>query len=148
MPSTPHALVAGARRAKRCSEPVRSPCQEWSVASWSQSTWSLWDGETVFLRGCTDIQYLVGGNWLPSMWFSQKYIGFLIIPIDFHSYFSEGWVQTTTNQVYTRFWLDDSWIFWNQSEVSWLRFTDLPRDGIHQWFKWDSHVMRSKCDRL
>ena len=41
---------------------------------------------------------LVGGDWLPSILFSQKYRVAVIILIDEVHHFSEGWGKKTTNQ--------------------------------------------------
>ena len=52
-----------------------------------------------FVTGISSKQLLVGGEWLPFGWFSQKYIGFLIIiPIDELTHiFQRG--GPTTNQI-------------------------------------------------
>ena len=58
--------------------------------------------------------YLVGGDWLPSIWHFPINIGLLIIPID--SYFSEGW-PWPTNQIHP----GDSAVFYRSSASAGVR---------------------------
>ena len=78
----------------------------WRYWSSALNTWCLSNSTLLHHRLASVVvsdpqNHLVGGNWLPFGLFSQKYWVSVLIPID--SYFSEGWLKTTNQNMFSLF---------------------------------------------